>query len=116
MTDSAIGEVQVSTWNFRACVIDGCQQIYVAVLWFWGSPLTEFPLSGINESTSVIHHSFFTQMAVPVAIFMWTIGLVTYIGLPDYYRQAPKKSGPLYRFISQNKTVLVSMNSTRMHF
>lgn len=30
------GGSQVRAWVFRACVIQGTQQIYISVLWFWG--------------------------------------------------------------------------------
>lgn len=33
------GGSQVTAWVFRACVIQGTQQIYVSILWFWGKSL-----------------------------------------------------------------------------
>ncbi|KAI9875184.1 MAG: Cell wall alpha-1,3-glucan synthase ags1, partial [Watsoniomyces obsoletus] len=34
------GGAQVKSWVFRACVIQGTQQIYIAALWYWGSILS----------------------------------------------------------------------------
>ncbi|KAL8948183.1 MAG: hypothetical protein Q9222_005608 [Ikaeria aurantiellina] len=38
--------VPVATWSFRACVIQGTQQIYVTILWLWGNHLTKLNTEG----------------------------------------------------------------------
>lgn len=39
----------VKDWVFRACVIQGTQQIYVVALWYWGSKLTKNIALGIID-------------------------------------------------------------------
>jgi alpha-1,3-glucan synthase len=40
-----------------------------------------------------------------VAILLWSIGIILFLGLPDYYRQMPDKVPMLYRSVIKRKTV-----------
>ena len=40
-----------------------------------------------------------------VAIILWTVGIVLYLGLPDYYRRMPDKVPMLYQSVVRRKTV-----------
>lgn len=100
------GSVPVATWSFRACVIQGSQQIYVVVLWFWGSQLTQETLRGIVVQQTTIYGPTLTGITTPLAFLLWSIGVVLYLGLPDYYRQTPGQIPSFYASITRRKIVL----------
>lgn len=43
----------VKQWIFRACMIQGTQQVYVIALWYWGSTLTKASNAGINAQGNI---------------------------------------------------------------
>ena len=100
------GSVPVATWSFRACVVQGSQQIYVVVLWFWGSQLTQETLKGIVVQKTTVYGAALTGITLPIAIFLWSIGLTLYLGLPDYYRQTPGQIPSFYTSVTRRKIVL----------
>lgn len=102
------GSVPVATWSFRACAIQGTQQIYIVVLWFWGSRLMNQELNGVVSSDLVAYGPGLTGLAIPVAIIMWAIGALLFLGLPDFYRQAPGQIPSFYRAVARRRIVLVS--------
>lgn len=104
------GDVSPAVWIFRACVIEGSQQIYVAVLWFWVSRLSGFPQEQ-SQHSSVPYPSVFVKMAVPIAIWMWIIGLSAYLGLPDCYREDPRQISSSFKFLFKGRIHLVSTKS-----
>ena len=105
-TNKPLGSVPVATWAFRACVIQGSQQIYVAFLWFWGSQLTNQTVNGIVSANLAIYGSLLTAIATPIAILLWVIGVALFLGLPDYYRQAPGQIPSFYKSVMRRKIVL----------
>ncbi len=100
------GSVPVATWSFRACVIQGSQQIYVVVLWFWGSSLTQETLRGIVVQKTTIYGPTLTGITTPIAFLLWATGAVLYLGLPDYYRQTPGQIPSFYTSVTRRKIVL----------
>lgn len=102
------GSVPVATWSFRACVIQGSQQIYVVVLWYWGAKLTDIAVSGQVASKLVAYGPGLTAITTPIAIILWGIGVIIYLGLPDYYRQAPGQIPSFYRAVNKRRIVIVS--------
>ena len=100
------GSVPVATWSFRACVIQGSQQIYVVVLWFWGSRLTQETLKGIVVQRTTVYGPTLTGITIPIALFLWSIGVILYRGLPDYYRQTPGQIPSFYQSVMRRKIVL----------
>lgn len=104
------GGAPVTSWVFRACVIQGtqvclecvrtlrmkknllhgAQQVYIALLWCWGEALARMNESGTaNTSLVVTNPALTTSIGVVVAVLMWMIGSTLFLGLPDYYRQTP---------------------------
>jgi alpha-1,3-glucan synthase len=78
------------TWIFRAAVIQGIQQLYIIALWFWGSLITaQTPTGLINGAFIANKVPVVVVITVPIAFLLWALGYVTYVGLPDYYRQMP---------------------------
>ncbi|KAL8728257.1 MAG: hypothetical protein Q9181_005404 [Wetmoreana brouardii] len=100
------GSVPVATWSFRACVIQGTQQIYVTVLWLWGNHLTKLNAEGVAAFTWQTYRPILTGISIPVAVLLWAIGIVLFLGLPDYYRQKPGQVPSFYASIGRRKVIL----------
>ncbi|KAL8851905.1 MAG: hypothetical protein Q9221_003229 [Calogaya cf. arnoldii] len=100
------GSVPVATWSFRACVIQGTQQIYVTVLWLWGNHLTRLNAQGVAAFTWQTYRPVLTGVTIPIAVMMWAIGIILYLGLPDYYRQKPGHVPSFYASIYRRKIIL----------
>ncbi|KAJ5243214.1 uncharacterized protein N7469_001541 [Penicillium citrinum] len=97
----------VKQWVFRACLIQGTQQVYVIALWYWGSTLTKASNAGILGSQGRITNTWrMTAVCTPITIFLWSIGLIVYFGLPNYYRQTPGKVPSFYKSVFRRKIVL----------
>ncbi|KAK5195631.1 Cell wall alpha-1,3-glucan synthase ags1 [Exophiala xenobiotica] len=100
------GGAQVKAWVFRACVIQGTQQIYVVALWYWGSHLNKRTADGITSSDPVSSTWKITAITLPIAMLLWAIGLLMWFGLPNYYRQAPGQMPSFYKSLLRRKIVL----------
>lgn len=101
------GGAPVKSWVFRACVIQGSQQIYVVALWYWGSFLSQQRALGFQATQdSVVGTWKVTAITLPIAVFLWAVYLVMWLGLPSYYRQAPGKMPSFYKSIARRKVVL----------
>ncbi|KAI5360905.1 putative glycosyl hydrolase, family 13, catalytic domain, starch synthase, catalytic [Septoria linicola] len=101
------GGAPIKSWVFRACVIQGTQQIYVVALWYWGSFLSRRTAAGDSlQDDSFIGTWKITAITLPIAVAMWTICLAMWLGLPSYYRQAPGRMPSFYRSIARRKVVL----------
>ncbi|KAJ9131638.1 Cell wall alpha-1,3-glucan synthase mok13 [Pleurostoma richardsiae] len=101
------GGAPISTWLFRACVIQGVQQVYVVALWYWGS------IIGKQDPIATANGKFLAGgkvpeilvITVPIAIVLWAVGIVLFIGLPDYYRQMPDKIPSFYGSLLRRRIV-----------
>lgn len=94
----------VRSWMFRACTIQGTQQIYIAALWFWGSYASKIQNNGgtlIASSNRTV-----TCVTIPIAVFLWAIGAVLFVGLPDPYRSKPGYVSAFYRSLLRRKIVV----------
>jgi alpha-1,3-glucan synthase len=101
------GGSDTQTWIFRACVIQGIAQIYIVALWYWGSVIeadaVAVQISGVFVGNSSIPKIL--VITVPIAVLMWAVGVILYIGLPDYYRQSPDKIPAFYRSLMNRRIV-----------
>lgn len=100
------GGAQTKTWVYRACIIQGTQQIYVVALWAWGSYLSRRNADGLLSSVPVTGSWKITAICIPICVFLWAVGTVIWIGLPSYYRQHPGAIPSFYAGISRRKIVL----------
>lgn len=100
------GGSPISTWIFRASIIQGLQQLYVVALWYWASVLNGQdgggPTSGTIASSAV---PILLVIAVPIAILMWLVGIILFVGLPDYYRQSPDYIPSFYKSLMRRHIV-----------
>lgn len=102
------GGAPVTAWTFRACVIQGTQQIYVVALWYWGNALTKATeLSASGASAASVSRNVIIPVGVLVACLMWAVGSVLFVGLPKYYRQAPGKIPSFYKSLFRRKIIIV---------
>ncbi len=94
------------TWIFRAAIIQGIQQFYIVGLWYWGSFITgQNPTGLVNGNFIAGSVPTILVITVPIALIMWALGVVTFIGLPDYYRQAPDKIPSFYMSLLRRHTI-----------
>ncbi|OGM41244.1 hypothetical protein ABOM_010113 [Aspergillus bombycis] len=99
--------VQVKDWVFRACLIQGTQQAYVIGLWYWGTTISSAVANGVTDVNGGIVNSWkMTAICMPIAAFLWAIGLIIFFGLPNYYRQSPGKVPSFYKSVFRRKIVL----------
>lgn len=90
---------------FRACTIQGTQQIYITVLWYWGSYASELRnTSGVSLITS--SSRIVTSVTIPMAFLLWGIGAVLFQGLPNAYRSKPGYMSAFYRHLLRRRVVV----------
>jgi alpha-1,3-glucan synthase len=94
------GGSPVKAWVFRACVIQGTQQVYNCALWFWGSRLAT------SSSTNPVSLHIGTPILLALSVILFFIGIALYTGLPSYYRQTPGKLPSFYASLLRRKIVL----------
>jgi alpha-1,3-glucan synthase len=95
-------------WATRALIITAFAQLYSAALWLWGSLMTN-PFHPTGSASGNIGSSDVPKgivIAIPIAVFLWAIGIVLFYGLPDYYRQLPETIPGYYVSLFRRKTVL----------
>jgi len=100
------GSAPVKTWGFRACMIQGTQQLYIVGLWYWGDKLSSLSNSGKGASTLVTYGTTMTAIGVPIALFLWAIGILLWLGLPAFYRQAPGAVPSFYTAVMRRKIIV----------
>jgi alpha-1,3-glucan synthase len=101
------GGAPVKSWVFRACIIQGTQQIYVVALWAWGDYLSSQTASGnLNPSIITTSSTTMTAIALPISALFFTAGLLVYFGLPNYYRQQPGNVPSFYAAIFRRKIMV----------
>ena len=104
----SVGGAPVTSWVYRACVIQGTQQIYVVALWYWGSELTKAAQhSATGSSPAVASKAAIIPIGILIACLMWAVGTVLFIGLPKYYRQAPGYIPSFYASLFKRRIILV---------
>jgi len=94
-------------WAIRALVITAFAQLYSSALWFWGSLMSN-PFHPTGSASGNVGSSNIPKgivIAIPIAILFWSIGLVLFYGLPDYYRQSPEQIPGYYISLLRRKIV-----------
>jgi len=100
------GGSQNRSWVYRACVIQGTQQLYIAFLWYWGSTFSTNAANGTIANWNITTSRTGAAITIPIAVFLWAVGLVLFLGLPNYYRQTPGKVGSFYASLLRRKIVI----------
>jgi alpha-1,3-glucan synthase len=99
------GGTATHTWVFRACVVQGIQQLYVTVLWFWGTHLSNLSANG-QSPTGFASSPYITALTTPIAIFLMLIGIALFRGLPEFYRSTPGSVPSFYQSLRRRKIIL----------
>jgi len=99
------GGSPVETWIWRACVIQGVQQTYTVMLWFWGNLLSTASATG-SQLGPISPLPVLFPVTFLIAIILFACGVILFIGLPNYYRQSPDEVPSLYASILRRKTTL----------
>jgi alpha-1,3-glucan synthase len=97
----------VTTWVFRACVIQGIQQAFAAGLWYWGHSLAALTAAGMLTLQDLATSTMVTIITWPIAALLVLVGLCLFFGLPDYYRRLPGGIPAFYKSLTRRKLVLV---------
>ncbi|KAL3418573.1 alpha amylase [Phlyctema vagabunda] len=99
------GGSPVKSWVYRACLIQGTQQAYSVALWWWGNYLNRRSSQGLDPSFTTASTTM-SAVTVPIAVLMWVVGIIIFMGLPDYYRQKPGKVPSFYLSLFRRKIVM----------
>jgi|SRR5579859_2593018 len=102
-----VGGAPVTSWVYRACVIQGSQQIFAAGLWYWGHRLTTLSSDGLLNPTNTPTSAVVTAVTWSVGAVFIAVGVILFMGLPDYYRQLPGRIPAFYKSLTRRKLVLV---------
>ncbi|KAK4120523.1 glycosyltransferase family 5 protein [Parathielavia appendiculata] len=98
------GGAPTKQWITRALTVSGFAQVYSIGLWYWGSIVANMdPTATVFVGTSNVPQA--VVVAVPMAVVFWAIGVVLYLGLPDFYRQSPAKIPGFYISLYRRKVV-----------
>ncbi|KAH8602698.1 cell wall alpha-1,3-glucan synthase mok13 [Bisporella sp. PMI_857] len=100
------GGAPIKDWVLRACIVQGTQQIYISALWYWGSALVKLSSSGSAVASTTVPNHIITSITLPIAVLMWTVGLMLLLGLPNYYHQAPGTVPSFYKSIFRRKIII----------
>ena len=101
------GGAPVTSFVYRACIIQGTQQVYVVALWYWGAALakavgTPSVVANLNKHPKII-----VPLCLCLTCLMWAVGMVLFTSLPDYYRQAPGNIPSFYTSLLRRKIIIV---------
>ncbi|KAI1342006.1 alpha-1,3-glucan synthase [Xylariaceae sp. FL0016] len=99
------GGSPITVWIYRATLIQGLQQVYSIGLWAWGSVISSSAASGQAQTASLASSPYLLAVCGPIALALWTVGVVLFRGLPEYYRQTPGAVPMLWRSLVKRRTI-----------
>lgn len=106
------GGSSTQVWILRACLVQGTQQIWGSVLWYWGEKLssdsTDSSLAGATQETSAVVTGIVFVLSVFMALSIYLVAT----GLPDFYRQLPGRIPAFYMSLIRRKLVIWFMIGT----
>jgi len=107
-----VGGAPVTSWVYRACIIQGSQQIFAAGLWYWGHKLAVQSATGLDPN-KITTPTTVAVVTWSLSVLLLAIGVSLYTGLPDYYCQLPGRIPAFYQSLTRRKLVLVCFLSLR---
>ncbi|KAL3424556.1 glycosyl transferase group 1 [Phlyctema vagabunda] len=99
------GGAPIKSWVYRACVIQGTQQIYITALFYWGTELVKQTTSSMTDQETISSSPVLAAITIPIAGLLWIIGLVLFTSLPSYYRQTPGKIPDFYQTLLRRRII-----------
>lgn len=100
------GGAPLKTWMYRACVIQGTQQIYNCILWAWGHYLTNAISNSLDPHVVTTSNTVLTAIGFPIAFLFFAVAYITWAGLPPYYHQKPGQVPSFYFSLLRRKVVI----------
>lgn len=110
------GSAPITSWVYRACVVQGSQQVYVAFLWYWGSSMAASEMKAKPTSLAASNPHLLIGIGMGIAALFYAIAVITFLGLPEYYQQAPGKVPAFYRALPRRKIIIVCLTPFRVDF
>lgn len=86
--------------------MQGVQQIYISGLWYWGSQLSSYDSNGVPVAQA--SNTLISAICFPAAILLMALAVLTFLGLPDYYRQTPGSIPSFFKSVFRRKLIIVS--------
>ncbi|KAG9697868.1 putative alpha 1,3 glucan synthase, partial [Aureobasidium melanogenum] len=99
------GGSPISSWVYRACLIQGTQQLYITGLFYWGRTLTEATPKQKIEKDTLSSSPIMAAVTLPIAALLWLIALTLFTSLPAYYHQRPGKIPSFYKTLARRKLI-----------
>lgn len=99
-----LGGSPTRQWIIRAIIVAGIASVYSLMLWYWGS-LVAMSAASVNAYVVNTSIPIALVVCVPVAVMLWAVGIILFLGLPDYYRQSPESIPGLYISLLHRKLV-----------
>lgn len=97
------GGSTISSWIMRLAIIQGVSQLYTLGLWAWGSAISTAAADG--ESITLANSPGLLGVCLPIALLLWAVGAVLFVGLPDFYRETPGPVPQLWKTLLKRKTI-----------
>ncbi|TQN65173.1 Cell wall alpha-1,3-glucan synthase ags1 [Colletotrichum shisoi] len=98
------GGSTVPKWIQRLAIIQGLTQIYTLGLWAWGSLVSEAEANSVPKPT-LAGSPWLLAVCGPVAILLWAVGAILFLGLPNFYREMPGPIPQLWLTLLKRKTI-----------
>ncbi|KAG9855552.1 alpha-1,3-glucan synthase, partial [Aureobasidium melanogenum] len=98
------GGVPIQTMIFRATVVQGIQQLWVAALWAWGTNMSAHHTARFTNT--IMNSKTLLAIMLPIALLLVIVGLILLFGLPEYYHNAPGKAPSFYSSLWKRKLVI----------
>ncbi|PYH63384.1 alpha-1,3-glucan synthase [Aspergillus vadensis CBS 113365] len=101
------GGAPLSSWIYRATVIQGSQQLCISFLWYWGSWMASLNQEGSTRfSLSITDPNVLLGVGIGLACVLWLLGALVFFGLPAYYRQTPGRVPTFYLSLFRRRVIL----------
>lgn len=97
------GGSTISSWIMRLAIIQGISQLYTLGLWAWGSAISSAEADG--NSITIADSPALLGVCLPIALGLWVVGAMLFIGLPDFYRETPGPVPQLWKTLLKRKTI-----------
>lgn len=99
------GGSTISTWIMRMAIIQGICQVYTVALWAWGSAITAATANSETGAYSLADSPYLLAVCIPIAVGLWIVGMVLFLGLPDFYNETPGPVPQLWKTLLKRKTI-----------
>ncbi|KAK4539476.1 hypothetical protein LTR36_010912 [Oleoguttula mirabilis] len=100
------GGAPIKSWVYRACLVQGIQQVYVVALFYWGDVMSAATAAGQSAQMSITNKPIMAAIACPIGALLLLIGVLLFTSLPPYYRQTPGKIPNFYHSLLRRRLIL----------